>query len=293
MANIDQRPRWELTLFLTSCRARNLSPRTVQRYEQLLTEFAGRYPGELSNVQPNDVREFITYLQHGGHNPAGVWTYYRTLKTFYRWLYNEEIIERDIFRKLPAPRIPDVIQPPIELDEIGKLLRVAAGRDFTAVRDRAVFLTLLDTGLRASEFCALKQADINLSTGSVLVRAGKGHKRRVVFIQSRARIAISKYLRVVKTGDFLWQAADGTPLKYSGLRQIIRRRAAQAGIACPSLHSFRRAFAINALRNGMDLISLQRLLGHANLAVIYRYLAMIDDDLSDAHAAASPVKNLK
>ncbi|HET8685343.1 MAG TPA: tyrosine-type recombinase/integrase, partial [Methanosarcina sp.] len=78
-------------------------------------------------------------------------------------------------------------------------------------------------------------------------------------------------------------------LTYGGLRGIITRRSKQVGISTPSLHSFRRAFAINMLRAGVDLVTLARLMGHTSLTVLQRYLKQIPDDLRIAHAKGSPV----
>jgi len=102
---------------------------------------------------------------------------------------------------------------------------------------------------------------------------------------------VMRYLRHGIDGA-LWQTGQRTRLTYSGLRQIMRKRAKRAGIAAPSLHSFRRAFAINSLRNGIDIISLQRILGHSDLSVIQRYLAQTTDDLAKAHSATSPVDKM-
>jgi integrase/recombinase XerD len=79
---------------------------------------------------------------------------------------------------------------------------------------------------------------------------------------------------------------------YGGLRQIIRRRAEKAGIDPPPLHAFRRAFALASLRGGMDVYSLQRLMGHADLSVLRRYLAQTEADLQAAHERAGPVDHL-
>lgn len=73
---------------------------------------------------------------------------------------------------------------------------------------------------------------------------------------------------------------------------LVQKRARVAGVQAPPLHAFRRAFAIGALRAGVDLVSLQRLLGHADLSVIRRYLAQTEEDLARAHAKGSPVDNL-
>jgi site-specific recombinase XerD len=86
--------------------------------------------------------------------------------------------------------------------------------------------------------------------------------------------------------------ADGTGLTYWGLCQIARRRAEKAGVPVPSLHSFRRAFALYALKNGADIYSLQRLMGHSGLTVLRRYLKQTEADLLEAHRRAGPVDNL-
>lgn len=87
----------------------------------------------------------------------------------------------------------------------------------------------------------------------------------------------------------LWITVEGERLEYGGLRGILCRRARQAGIQTPCLHSFRRAFAINMLRAGVDVFSLQKLMGHADLQVLRRYLAQTTDDIAQAHRIGSPV----
>lgn len=86
-----------------------------------------------------------------------------------------------------------------------------------------------------------------------------------------------------------WVSDEKERITYGGLRAIIFRRAKQAGIKKPSLHSFRRAFAINMLRAGVDVFSLQRLMGHADLQVLRRYLAQTTEDIAQAHRLGSPV----
>lgn len=85
---------------------------------------------------------------------------------------------------------------------------------------------------------------------------------------------------------------QGNRLSYTALRAMLMRRARLAGVEAPSPHDFRRAFAISALRGGMDLISLQRLLGHTSLAVVSRYLKQVEGDLAAAHHEAGLVDRL-
>ena len=91
----------------------------------------------------------------------------------------------------------------------------------------------------------------------------------------------------------MWLTRDGGQLTKGGIRELVRRRAKQVGIKAPGLHEFRWAFALNFLRNGGDIITLQRLLGHSSLVIINRYLALVDDDLKAAIEKHGVVDNLK
>jgi integrase/recombinase XerD len=142
---------------------------------------------------------------------------------------------------------------------------------------------------------ALDVGDVNMKSGAVIVKHGKGDKRRVAFLSAKTRRELLRYLRhredAAPTSP-LFATLDGRRLTYSGLRQVVRRRADAAGIAEPGLHSFRRAFALMSLRAGMDVYSLQRIMGHSDLSVLRRYLAQTEGDLAAAHAHASPVDRL-
>jgi len=81
-------------------------------------------------------------------------------------------------------------------------------------------------------------------------------------------------------------------LEYGGLRAILTRRAERTGINQASLHSFRRAFALNCLKNVMDIYTLQKLMGHADLQILRRYLKQTDQDIQEAHRRASPVDSM-
>jgi integrase/recombinase XerD len=101
-----------------------------------------------------------------------------------------------------------------------------------------------------------------------------------------------RYRSVNSDTEPLWVTVEGKRLTYGGLRHIVERRARRAGVKMPGLHSFRRAFALACLRGGVDLISLQRLMGHSDLSVLQRYLAQVEGDLQAAHAKGGPVDRL-
>jgi integrase/recombinase XerD len=173
------------------------------------------------------------------------------------------------------------------------MLATCERHTFAGDRDRAILLCLLDTGCRASEFVALDVGDVNMSTGAVIIRKGKGGKFRTAFMGASTRREVLRYLRHrADAGGPLWVTMAGARLTYAGLRQVVRPRAVAAGVLVPSLHSFRQAFALACLRGGMDVYSLQKLMGHADLSVLRRYLAQTEADLQAAHQRAGPVDNL-
>lgn len=268
----------ELKLFLTFCETV-----AIKRFSQLT---------------PHEIRVFILWLAQTGHNPGGRHAAYRTLKVFLRWWIEE--IEPEGYKnpiaKVKAPKVSREPLEPVSIPEVEKLIFTCQENSFYDLRDKAIFLFLLDTGARATETTNINLDDINLRTGEVLIRCGKGAKSRTVFIGKKTRKAVRAYLRVAKKyidseKSPLFITSLGEGLTYWGLNEIAKRRSKQAGIEKVQLHSLRRAFAINALRSGMDMETLRRLMGHADYQVLQRYLLAVTDDLRRSHFKHSPVDN--
>lgn len=280
--------------FLTARKAEGKSPGTLTFYTNKITAFVEwadtRNVTTPEDITADTVRAFLLHLEEQGHNPGGRHAFFRALRTFlYFWRDEEEPIAwRNPFAKVKAPRVEkDAPLDPANTADIERMVKACAGS--LGARDKAIFLTLLDTGLRASELCRLDLADVNPYTGQITVRHGKGNKSRAVFLGQRGRRVLRAYLKTRRAGDGpLFRNEAGERLKYSGLRQVVRRAAARAHVPPPPLHSFRRAFCLAMLRNGTDLLTLQRLMGHADLSLLHRYAKQTTDDLRAAHAAASP-----
>ena len=286
--------------FLLDRRAHGFSPKTVKFYESELRLFADylKTQGvhETEAITPTHLRAYLLHLVER-RNPGGVHCSYRAIKTFLRWYEAEYEPDgwTNPIRKVTAPKLAQEVLQPVDAADVKAMLNTCKRRTFTGDRDRAILLGLLDSGLRASEFVALNLEDLSLDTGAVVVRRGKGGKFRTAFLGNKARRAVLDYLRHRNQGDPadpLWVTRGGERLTYWGLRQILRRRAERAGVPTPSAHDFRRGFALSSLRNGIDLISLQRLMGHSGLTVINRYLAQTEGDLQAAHAKTSPVDRM-
>ena len=163
--------------------------------------------------------------------------------------------------------------------------------EFVGVRDKAILLLLLDTGVRAAELLAITVDQVNPPTGVVTVM-GKGRKERDVCYSDLAAAAVKDYLRrrVGIETPALFVNQYGEPLTYSGLAQLLRRRGQSAKLP-PHIthpHAFRHTFATQFLRNGGDVFTLQRLLGHTTLTMTEQYLTLTGEDMAATHRVCSP-----
>ncbi|MBI3942963.1 MAG: tyrosine-type recombinase/integrase [Chloroflexi bacterium] len=290
--------------FLMDVEAANRTAKTVRFYRQTLAVFLdflrGQGADSVQEIKAAHIRAYLAHLSET-HTAGGVHAHYRALRAFIRFLLRDDALEKDPLRNVRPPRVDLDLLDPVSIEHLQALLETCTRRETIDHRDRAILLTLLDTGLRAGELCALNVGDVNLATGEIPVRRSKSRKPRTVYAGHRARLALTRYLRTrpdARPDDPLWLTFpinDAPPdrLTYGGLRQMVRRRAGRAGIPVPSLHSFRRAFAILSLRNGADPVSISRMLGHGSLPVVMRYLRQLSQDLGEVHKSTSPVDRLK
>lgn len=280
--------------FLIDCEMRRLSPNTLRSYRNELS--AMQVWLDLQGVVSMDelsadvLRKYLLHLSER-RNPGGQFAAYRVIRTLTFW-WEKETDSKYLsqIRKVKPPKVSNQPLPGVSRDVVLELVESCAGKNTD--RDRAILDFLADTGVRANELCNILVGDINLAAGSAEIRHGKGGKRRTVYFSQSTRKQLRKYLMSrpdLDVGDSLFVNEDGEPLKYGGLRQIVRRRAKDAGLPEPGLHDFRRFFALSMLRNGADLVSLSRLMGHSGITVLQRYLAQVDGDLQMVHRKASPV----
>ena len=281
--------------FLADKRLARLSPRSLEFYElhlRTLVEFVE----SIGVTRPEDVtvhhlRQFLAHWQP--HlKPMSLDAKWRAASAFFSWCLREELIEKNPVARLERPKVPRTLIKPYEAMEIQRLLGVCDTRTLLGARDRAVIITLLDSGLRASELCGLTLDDPD----SEFLRVnGKGDKERLVPLGREARRAIMAYLR--KRPDdgspWLFLSRKGVPLNRSSLHQRISRLARQAGLEEGGVHRLRHAFAINAIRNGASVLDVKHCLGHSRLDTTQRYVSSFGyEDAGRNHARFSPADNL-
>jgi site-specific recombinase XerD len=286
--------------FYQSKKVEGISTYSLIFYKQQLGHFLkycdAQVIKQFEEITPNVIRNFLQWHEETGHNSGGLHAAFRVLRTFLLWYESEAEPEnwKNPIHKVKAPKIPTLPLKPIELTDVSLLLNTCKSNSFLDYRDKALLMFLLDTGVRARELLQIEIQDVDPFTGEVLIQKGKGRKPRTVFLGKASRKSLRNYLKHrMDNIPSLWVTNVGECLEYGGLRGILVRRGNLAGINPPTLHSFRRAFAINMLRAGVDVFSLQKLMGHADLQVLRRYLAQTTEDIAQAHRIGSPVDNHK
>ena len=290
----------DISEFLTDCQLRNLALGTMGIYRRHLQDLArwlapdsvGGRP--TSETTPQDIRCYFLALQER-RNPGGQKQAFRVLFTFFRWLTEEGAIAANPMARLKPPRVAEEPLDPVPLDTVLAMLNTCESKALLDLRDKALLLTLVDTGARATELLSVNLADCDLASGAILLRVTKTKKPRVVFLGKRARKATLAYIRArgkLLPDSPLWANDEGARLTYWGLRQALRRRALKAGVKPPSAHSFRRMFCLQSLKDGMNVLAVQALAGHADLSTTKRYVKWALGDLAEQHAAHSPADRL-
>jgi len=152
---------------------------------------------------------------------------------------------------------------------------------------------MLDTGARASEFCALDIEDVDMATGVVTIREGKPRRDRETFLSPRTRKELLRYIKGESvTQGALWRTERGrNRLAPTGLGQLLERLGERAGVHVTP-HMMRKTFVTTLLRAGVDVYTLQRLSGHKSLEALRPYIAIANTDAQAAHRRNSPVQVL-
>jgi len=220
--------------------------------------------------------------------------YYTGLKVFFNWCLNEQYIEYSPMDTLKKPKAPKKIVKAVAPEDISHLLGILNGRDFNSIRNKAIFLLALDTGLRLSEIASIRLFDIRNDTISIM---GKGAKQRIVRFGAKAQKAVWRYSvtrsQTDTSYDSLWVTKDGNPLGSEGIRQMVVHLGRKIGIKL-SPHKLRHSFALYYLRNGGDVFTLQTLLGHSTLDIVKGYLgSLTSEDAIRSHKLYSPMDNFK
>jgi integrase/recombinase XerD len=282
---------------------RGLSRNTLEAYRSDLLqygEFLDRRELDAMDVRHGDLAVFLSELAEGidERPPVAAATLQRKaacLRSFYRHLRREGLIEHDPTTDLRGPPKTQRLPRVLTREEVAKLLSQPKGTASGALRDRALLEVMYACGLRASETIGLQVSDVDLDEGMLRAR-GKGSKERVVPIGRQAVAALRVYeqrgrpaLVGPKVQTQLFVNQRGGALTRQGLYKIVQGYARGAGLEQKmSPHTLRHSFATHLLAGGCDLRSLQEMLGHADLATTQVYTHLSAERLKDVYFRAHP-----
>ena len=281
---------------------RRASPHTLRAYGDDVTRFLGFQAGHLggavtekslAKLSPADIRAFITARRGEGLGPGGVQRAMAAVRSFYKFLAREGILENAAPRAIRTPRLKRRLPRPLSVDDAARAIAVAGDHDidWLGARDTALLTLLYGAGLRISEALSLKRGDVPL--GATLTVLGKGRKERSIPVLPVVAEALQAYAaKIPFTGapsDALFLSRRGKPMsarEAQGLMQKLRGALGLSDRATP--HALRHSFATHLLSGGGDLRSVQELLGHASLSTTQIYTAIDTRELLETYEKAHP-----
>jgi integrase/recombinase XerC len=278
-------------------RERNASPYTVRAYAQDLAQFQTHLTEELGRTARAEeidhllIRAFLARLHRGGTKKVSAARKLATLRTFFRYLCREGILERNPARALLSPRTERKIPGHMDEHEVALLIEVPGEAD-AARRSRALLELLYATGIRCAELVGLDLGDVDFAARTLRV-LGKGSKERIVPFGQPALAALEAYLPARQNArprsPALFVNARGGRLTDRWVRRIVSDRVKQVAIARRlSTHSLRHSFATHLLERGADLRAIQELLGHASLSTTQRYTHVNARHILDIYRKTHP-----
>jgi integrase/recombinase XerC len=288
---------------------RDVSPNTVKAYTRDLREFVeylGKYYGgaewSWQGVDRLAMRGFLGQLSKRGLGKRSMARTLSAVRSFYRWLHRNEIVDTNPARAVGAPRLEKHLPGYLDRAQIDLLFQMAEVRawegNFVDVRNLAILELFYSTGMRLSELQGLNRSDLDMFTQQAKVR-GKGRKERIVPIGDHAILALRNY--EAKRDDLLrgiGPRGDRTAVFLSRTGKRIGVRAVQKAVSAflaqidedagLSVHSLRHTFATHLLDAGADLRAVQELLGHASISTTQIYTHTSVERLKQVYQKAHP-----
>lgn len=260
--------------FIVAKKVAGASDRTANYYRFIIGQFFAKVGKQFDEINANDIRIYFAKRElEDGVSAVTRNNERRVLSSFYGWLFDEELIERNPMRKVSKIKTKKVQKKAFTAMDLEQIRAHCQNEKETAVIE-----TLISTGCRVSELCGITLADIEDDAVTV---HGKGDKDRTVYLTAKAQLAIKNYLNS-KAYKNRRNKAKVFPTVHT-VQEIVRRVGESAGVDKCHPHRFRRTCATNALEHGMPIEYVSRMLGHESLETTRIYLDLNDHDMQIAH----------
>ncbi|MFP3881705.1 MAG: tyrosine-type recombinase/integrase [Actinomycetota bacterium] len=263
-----------LDSFELHLRAKNRAEKTIKSYREAVTQLAGHVDGKPSDQITNqDVESYLAAVL-AKNAPATARQRYASLVQFFKWAHAEGEIPDNPMDRVQPPQLAEQPVPVLTPADLSALIRAAKGQGFEERRDEALIRMFADTGVRLGEMAGLRVGDVDLNLAVAVVK-GKGSRFRTVPYGDKTREALDRYRRQRMRHEYAdleaWWLGRKGALTDSGITQILRRRAKDAGLDGLHAHQFRHSFAHQWLAQGGNEGDLQRIAGWSSPQMLQRY----------------------
>ena len=293
--------------FKVECDLRRLSPRTTKGYYNNTALFLNYLEHQwgitvLEVITPLHIKQYVQHLLKKKLSPSYINGILKCLRAFFRYAHSEDYISINPTTKVSWQREGKVLIETFTDEEVLSLLNAFDYSSYLSARNKLILAIAFDTGARNSEICEINEHDIR---DNVILIHGKGNKERHVPLTPYLKKAMMKYLRIKQIYFYdkrilhqnLLLSRTGRPLTKEALEHVFRQAEAKADIRSEircSPHTARHYYAQANLRNGLDVYSLSRLLGHENINITKRYLQSLQDSsIVEMAVKTSPLKNFR
>ena len=293
--------------FKVECSLRRLSPRTTKGYYNntaLFLNYLEKHEkiNTLEAIRSPHIKKYVQYLINKDLSPSYVNGILKCLRAFFKYACNEEYILINPTAKINWQREGKVLIETFTDEEVRSLLNVFDFSSYLQARNKLILAIAFDTGARNTEICTILHSDIR---DNVILIHGQGNKERHVPLTPYLKKLLIKYQRIksayfddkILPHDNLLLSRTGRPMTKEAMEHVFKQASAQAHIRSEircSPHTARHYFAQTHLRNGLDVYSVSRLLGHENINITKRYLqSMQDSSIVEMAVKTSPLRNIR
>jgi integrase/recombinase XerD len=300
-----------LAVYFQDCRVQGYKDSTIQGYQRTFRCFL-RWADTvgittLPQLSAEAVKRYIAFVQQkpkwadNAHVPTSrqtvsattVRNYVRDLKAFASWLEREGYTAANVLGRVRKPKADEIPPEPFTQEELDRIFGAFDVTDAFQLRDYTLLHLLWDTGMRAGEVVSLTLDEVNLQSCEIRVDHAKWGKWRDIGFGKQSQKFLSRYVTLcrpepaIETDRHLFLSTDGYPLSVGALEQICRRLSKRIGVRVYP-HRFRHTFAVGMLRNGTDIRTLRKLMGHASVQILMRYPNIANDEALEVHRVNSP-----
>lgn len=285
--NVEHDNEWYIKRFLAIKIVNGCSPKTIKYYTTVLDAVFSKINKHIRLITTDDLRLYFAFRDMQDKvSKTTQDNELRVLRSFWQTMTSEEILEKDVTRKISKIKTPKRIKKPFNEYEI-EMLRMDAGKRKEGKKYIAIIDVLASTGCRVSELVAMNRQDLE---GNKIVIRGKGNKERYVYLNARAMFSLNEYLatrtdehEAIFIGYNIKKREITERITASAVETIIRDCGKRVGIAKAHPHRFRRTTATLALRRGMPIEQVGRMLGHEQLTTTQIYARSDESDIERAH----------